>query len=460
MTNTLRRKLLVAAGVTALVAAGVAVEVAARPGHQPNLILIVTDDQRADTLFAMPNVERLLGQHGVTFDNAFVTTSLCCPSRASILTGQLSRHTGVYNDVPPMGGAPAFHDRSTLATWLHDTGYRTALIGKYLNDYSSLPPGYVPPGWDEWDAIQQEPVTRYYDYTLSENGRTERFGRAPADYSTNILGALARRFVRTARPPFFLYFAPIAPHVPAVPAHRDVRSFAGREAVRGVSFDERDISDKPWSGTYGRAIGPRLGGVYDHVREHMLESLQAVDRAVATIVAGLAARGQLDDTVIAYTSDNGYLLGEHRLLGKVWPYSESIRVPLVFRLPGQAAAGRVDRHLALNIDLAPTLAELAGVSPSLPEDGRSLVALLEGRVVPWRNAFLEEFLGRQLVPNIPPPFEAVRTERYLYVEYRNGWRELYDLRVDPFELSNVAADPRFAAARTALQALLRRLTAR
>jgi hypothetical protein len=169
---------------------------------KPNIVLILTDDQRWDTLWAMPHVRTLLGRHGMTFRNAFVTTALCCPSRASILTGKTSRHTGVYQNVPPHGGAPAFRDTSTIATWLHGAGYTTGYVGKYLNAYW-LTSGHIPPGWDEWDAITSQPTIKYYDYEMNENGRFVEYGEGTENYSTNVLEGLASRFLRTAEPPFF-----------------------------------------------------------------------------------------------------------------------------------------------------------------------------------------------------------------------------------------------------------------
>ena len=428
------------------------------PGR-PNLILIVTDDQRWDTLWAMPKLERLLAGHGVTFANSFVTTSLCCPSRTSILTGEYSRHTGVRGDSPPVGGAPAFHDGSTLATWLHGAGYTTGMIGKYLNDYPMLGRAYIPPGWDEWDAIDEDrPALLYYDYSLNENGAIVRCGSEPEDYSTTVLGERAVQFVRTAPAPFFLYLAPIAPHLPARPAPGD-RAPAPPVPVREPpSIREQNLSDKPWAQTlrFQNTSPARMA----RVRTHVLATLQGVDRMVAHVVSALQARGSLSNTVIAFTSDNGMLMGEHRLVGKVWPYEESIRVPLVFRTPWTHAA-RIDRHLALNIDLASTFSQLAGVRPGLPQDGRSLVPLLHGRRVPWRTAFTEEYLaGGLLRHGGPMPYEAIRTERYLYVEYLNGWRELYDLHKDPYELDNLAGKPRAAALQVSLSKRLRRLLLR
>jgi arylsulfatase A-like enzyme len=423
---------------------------------RPNIILIVTDDQRADTLRFMPNVRRLLGGHGVTFRNFYVTTSLCCPARTSILTGQYSRHTGVYDNVGPRGGAVAFDDRSTVATWLSGAGYTTGLVGKYLNGYPSLGRCYFPPGWNEWDALASEPEAHYYDYVLNHDGRLEHYGNGLSDYSTSVLFRKGISFARTARQPFFLYLAPSVPHRPATRLPQDEERFDKLPPYRPPSFNESDASDKPWADRVA-PIPPSRITVVDGIRRNMLASLQSLDREVASLVRNLQRAGRLDDTVIALTSDNGFLWGEHRLVSKVWPYEESIKVPLVVRVPW-ATRPRVDSHLVLNIDFARTFAQLAGAKAGRPEDGRSFVPLLEGENVPWRTAFIAEWLGRPATDvGAPPPFEAVHTDRYVWIEYGNGWRELYDLRRDPFELRNLAQDPVTKGLRERLSAELHRM---
>jgi arylsulfatase A-like enzyme len=399
---------------------------------RPNFVVIVTDDQRWDTLDTMPAVRRLLVTNGVTFTNAFTTTPSCCPSRVSLLTGQYSHHTGVFDgsvgNAP--GGAPAFHDDSSLATWLDDAGYRTGLVGKYLNDYAELPVGYVPPGWDEWFAIAQpSPQVRYYGYDLNENGEIVRYGDAASEYSTSVLQKKAARFI-DGEDPFFLYFAPIAPHLPAIPAPEDADGSIP-DWDTPPSFDEADVSDKPDGGVAERdPAGAR------EKRTAMLRSLRSLDRAIEAISEAVSEAGLMDETYFLLTSDNGFLWGEHRLTGKVWPYEESIRVPLVIRPPGLGPTRRAD-EIALNVDVAPTIADLAGVDVGLPPDGISLVPLLEGERTPPRDRFIVEFLGH--APDVPS-YTAIRTTRFLYVEYRDGTRELYDLRKDPFQLQNVLGE--------------------
>jgi arylsulfatase A-like enzyme len=195
----------------------------------------------------------------------------------------------------------------------------------------------------------------------------------------------------------------------------------------------------------------------NHVRIRQEESLLALDRSVKSVVQALKARHELDNTVILYTSDNGFLWGEHRLGGKVWPYEESTHVPLIVRTPWTHSAKRNNQPV-LNIDLASTISELAGVKPGLPQDGRSFVPFLHGEQVPWRHAFLVEYLGHDLLKQGgPPPYEAVQSRRNLYVEYQNGWRELYNLRKDPWELNNLAGDPTTALQQDKLSLMLQRL---
>ncbi len=432
--------------------------------RRPNVVVIVTDDQRWDTLWAMPNVRHLLADHGVTFTNAFVTTPLCCPARTSIFTGRYSRHTGVLDNLPPNGGAPAFDDRSTVATWLHDAGYSTSMVGKYLNAYVELPRGYQAPGWDDWHAIYQQPQPKFYNYTLVENGSLVTYGSDPSDYLGTVLTERAVRFVHEAPAdkPFLLYLATPAPHLPATPAPGDQTKFADLASLIAPSVDEADLSDKPWAagGDYPRLASKDLARFQTN-RRTMIQCLAAVDSEVADVVHAVDERGQLDNTVFLFTSDNGFLYGEHRLGGKIWPYEESIRVPLVVRAPW-IETPRKDAHLVTNLDFAPTLAQLALTEPGRPVDGLSLLPLLQAAPpgsAAWRHAFVVEYLGDREGGRHSPAstYSAIRSDRYLYVAYLNGWRELYDLQVDPYELVNRAVDPAYAGVRTGLSALLSRL---
>src|SRR5581483_3136923 len=263
------------------------------------------------------------------------------------------------------------------------------LVGKYLNDYTLFGDHRIPPGWDDWQVIDSVPEESYYDYTLNENSRLVHYGHRPADYSTTVLTRKATAFLRSVRRPFFLYFAPVTPHLPAIPAPQDRGRLENLAPLHSPAFNERDLRDKPWRDWHRKLLNAAAALYENHVRERQLESLRALDRSVAAIVATLRQRKLLGRTVIVYTSDNGFLYGEHRLGGKLWPYEDSTHVPLVVRAPWTAAAS-VDRSPVLNIDLASTIAALAGVTPQLPQDGHSFLPLLEGVWTPWRNAYLLE----------------------------------------------------------------------
>jgi N-acetylglucosamine-6-sulfatase len=416
-------------------------------------VLILTDDQRWDTVDVMPTVERELVGRGVTFSDAVVVNPLCCPSRSSILTGQYSHTTGVYTNTTNHGGFTAFRDVSTVATWLHDGGYRTALIGKYLNGYGPKSASYIPPGWDRWFVPTG---LAYFDYRISDDGTLRSFGSSPKDYSTDVLMGQAVDFIEgtPAKQPLFLYLAPHAPHLPATPSPGDRQAFSDTPLPRPPSYDEADVSDKP---ARIRRI-PRFDAEHERQIErfqrNMLRSLLPVDRGVGRIVGALADTHRLANTLLVFMSDNGWLAGEHRLNGKNAPYEESIRVPMVIRYDPMTAKARTDPHLVANIDLAPTFAALAGVgAPGV--EGRSLAPLLGGASGSWRQDVLIEHLQDQ--PADIPSYCAVRTPTRIYVAYETGEAELYDLAADPYELQNRADDPAFAGAVKDLRGRLRQL---
>jgi N-acetylglucosamine-6-sulfatase len=428
----------------------------AMAGHRPSIVLILTDDQRWDTLWAMPNVRRLLGQHGVTFNNAFVTNSLCCPSRTTILTGKYSHSTGVYTNTAPHGGFPAFNDRSTIATVLRGAGYHTALIGKYLNAYGpAAHAGYIPPGWGRWFAYASG-NSHYYDYSVTDNGRLRYFGSSPSDYSTNVLANHAVTFIRKKVGPLFLYFAPSAPHEPAIPAPQDTTAMKTMDLHWPPNFNEPDVSDKP---AWVRAAPLRDPSRVAAIRRRQYQTLLAVDRSVARIVQALRDTGRLSTTFIVFMSDNGFLWGEHRLGDKRAAYEESIRVPMVIRYDPITRSARLDDHLVLNMDLAPTWAALAGrLMPGA--NGRSLLPLLRSPNAPWRTEFLIEHLkdneGDRVVRS-DPTYCAIRNSRFKYVLYRTREQELYDLKTDPYELQNQAHNPKFNYRRLRLRRRLNHL---
>ena len=338
-----------------------------------NFVFILSDDERTQGNAVMHDVNRLLAKHGVTFSNFDVTTSECGPSRASILTGQYSHHTGVMDNFGPHG-YPAFAGTSDLANWLHRAGYETALVGKYLNDYSLDGHNAIPPGWDDWQAMDSVPLEKYYDYKVNENGKIVHYGSRPADYSTTVLTKQALAFLRSARRPFFLYFAPVAPHLPAIPAPQDIGKLDSLPTFRTPAVNQLNISSEPWASYHSRSLSEGGIAYTQDVRRHQLESLLSLDRSVKQIVDTLAKRHELRRTVIVYTSDNGFLWGEHRLGGKLWPYRASTHVPLIVRTPWTTANGTFNNEPVLNIDFASTIAELAGIEPGNPAGRRELRA--------------------------------------------------------------------------------------
>jgi N-acetylglucosamine-6-sulfatase len=421
---------------------------------QPNIVFIITDDQRWDTLSYMPTVQSELVGRGVTFQNAFVTNPLCCPSRSSILTGTYSHTNRVYTNAESMGGFKNFRDGSTLATWLDDAGYETALIGKYLVGYPGGP--YVPPGWDRWVGltpgdVEVESGLGYYTYGYNIDGQDFPFVEQ-ATYSTDFLAQEAVSFLQSAPRPFFLYFAPFGPHAPATPAERHASAFSDLPAWRPPSYNERRISDKPpWVRAKPRFSAAKRASL-DAFRIDQLRSLLAVDDGVASILQTLSESGELANTIFVYMTDNGYLWGEHRLTRKIYPYEESIRTPFVVRYDALVATARTETRPVLGIDVAPTFAELAGTTAP-GADGSSILPLLtaeEGAA--WRSRFLVESLGAT-----PPPYCAMRTLRHLFVTYSTGDRELYDLTADPYQLRNLAGQPASAKTVAALRKGLARL---
>jgi len=403
---------------------------------RPNIVVVLADDQRWDTLSAMPTVQSELVAKGVTFSNSFTVNPLCCPSRASILTGKYSHSTKVYSN----GGFRVFDDSSTLATWLRKAGYRTGFFGKYLNSYAGT---YVPPGWRRWVAFTPSNVDNYFGYRLNVDGSLVPRGDLPEDYSTDVLAAEAEAFIRgDAATPFFVLFAPYAPHNSATPAPRHEHAFPGLAPWRPASYNEPDVADKPAWLKAQTQLSPESQTSLDDFRARQLRSLLSVDQAVERLLDALAQTGRLEDTIVIYMSDNGLLWGEHRLKGKQAPYEESIRVPLVVRFDRLATGTRTETRQALNVDVAPTVAALAGIAAPGAE-GRSLVPLLRNRSVAWRGEFLVESL--RTGPNRDvPTYCAVRGRRYVYVAYATREDELYDLEVDARQLDNRVGDAALA----------------
>ena len=400
---------------------------------QPNILFILTDDLDFASAQKMPQIRSRLADAGASFEKAFVNYPLCCPSRATTLTGLYAHNHNVKSNRFPDGGFEKFRDEGleedTIAVRLQEEGYRTALFGKYLNEYPGDDPTYIPPGWDEWYGRVDE--NKLYDYQINENGQVVSYGSDTENYYTDVLSRQASDFIGSGAEdsrPFFMYVAPTAPHDPAIPAERHKGAFAGEQAPRPPSFDEEDVSDKPYVVSSLKRISEEEASAIDDYYRKRLESMLAVDEMVGALVEELEAVGELDDTYIFFTSDNGYLLGEHRIqYGKNRPYEEGSHVPLWVRGPGITPESTIER-LTLNTDFAPTFADLAGAD--FRADGRSLAPLLRSENPPWRSAVLLEKLGKGA-------YEGIRTETHKYVEYDTGRKELYDLEADPYELESL-----------------------
>jgi len=461
---------------------------------RPDIVVIMADDLDVGSLDAavdhglMPNLVRYVIDGGTRFTEAFVTESLCCPSRSTFLTGLYPHNHGVVRNDGAAGGFRTFQQHfqqsAPLAEWLQESGYRTAHVGKYLNGYVDY--RIVPRGWSEWRGLVDPSTYCMYNYRVSRNGTTLiDFGRDPAEppdeYQTDVLARMAEEIIggRDERP-LFLSVAPLAPHRETVCVPQTVRPAPRHIGSVNIalpsppSLNEEDMTDKP---RWMRQLSPVDVSALQTLYTDRLASLRAVDDLIGTVAAALHAEGRLSRAVFLFTSDNGYLLGLHRWQSKILLYEESIRVPLVLKLPGGAPVGQV-RRLALNNDLAPTIVDLAGATPAFPMDGRSLVPLVLGVARTWRTRFLVEYppiasssdevaldLDRdgsaspsvsestaRALPTFLPPFRAVRSGdgthplRLVYAETLDASgaqvtdRELYDLAVDPHQLQSLHHD--------------------
>jgi N-acetylglucosamine-6-sulfatase len=461
---------LAAAAVLALFCALSATAHAARHAQadtRPNIVVLETDDQTAESLRVMQQTRALLGSAGTTFARSFVSFPLCCPSRATFLTGQYSHNNGVLHNAGAHGGYPALDHTNALPVWLQEAGYRTILLGRYLNGYGTLVDrSTIPPGWTDWHSTIDPSTFDYRSWDMNDNGQITSYPTPdhPGEYQTDFYTRRAAELIGQAAPspqPFFMWLTFSAPHsgqprdpddppgfpTPSPsPLHRD--QFAGTPLPRDPSFDEADVSDKPDATLDLPRLSPESIAAIRENYSQELESLQSVDETVASVVAALGRSGELDNTLLVFTSDNGYMHGEHRHVNnKVIPYEPALRVPLIMRGPG-VPAGRVDKRLVANIDLAPTILDAANASPHRVEDGRSLLQLLADPGKEWgRELLLENGQGANGVA----AYRGVRNYRYAYAYYYNtGDEELYDLRRDPFELVNRAQDQRFESLRARL----------
>jgi N-acetylglucosamine-6-sulfatase len=495
--------LVAAAALLAALGAGLATR-EAKGASPKNVIFILTDDQTTSEMSAMPNVQALLANQGTTFREAYVSYPLCCPSRATLMSGQYMHNHGVRGNDAPFGGWSRFesHESNDLPVWTHKYGYYNVHIGKYMNGYAFplTDPLHVPQGWDQWYGKVSEDAL-YYNYQLIEKTSPTDvphlafYGDQPDDYQTDVFGQKADSFVNNLKPsqtPFLMDVWFNAPHGPFDPAPRDFGTLSNAPLPRLPGFNEKDISDKPgWLRSQAKRRLPKsLIKTIQNERRRQEEQLISVDQAVAKLVQALKDKGILDDTYIIFSSDNGFMRGEHRISGgKFLPYDPSSRVPLIIRGPGIPAGATSDEIVWLG-DIPQTILDIASGSQDSTLDGRSLLpfakdpglrstrpVLLEADTGPAAGAPDTEpsattsalareakvqVAGKRGVKNLDqepdpiasvakskaaPAYRAIRTARYLYVLYANGQSELYDMLRDPAQLHNVAKDKRYAPVR-------------
>lgn len=471
--------------------------------NRPNILVIEADDLRSDELKFMPNVRRLIAARGLSFENSFAPYPLCCPSRASFLSGKYAHNHHVLSHVSPFG-FKSFDDHQTLATELQNVGYQTALVGKYLNGYArqhqfgSNKPSlrYVPPGWTQWMAGSDHvfPASSpykggtysYFSMTQNINGKVvPHHGR----YSTNLLGGQTRgvlgKFGATKKP-WFIWWTPVAPHFgsprePDDPARiprsdgkpQKFKTPARPSWVKG-RFDsaithalgtpefgpaESDMSDKPRYLRNTPEMQPAEQDALTAVSRQRAESIYVLDRQVGRTLQELRRSGQYDSTIIVFTSDNGYFLGEHRKrTGKILPQEPSLRVPFLIAGPGIEHGKRYDP--ITTIDLAPTFASYAGMKAMPDADGISLVPTIENGDRGWTRPVVTEGMIGGFPRRVDRPgfhtalnTRGIRTARYKYVKYATGEVELYDLKTDPLELESRQDDPAYDGIQRRLDAL-------
>lgn len=409
----------------------------------PNIIVIMADDlDDITSLDYMPKTRNLIEDQGIKFNNSFTVYPQCCASRASFLTGRYPHNHGIVgNTSSEFGGFVNFVDTDTLPVVLQDAGYTTALFGKYINGYSDL---YIPPGWDRWWGVWG---TSYLDYHVNNDGNIQHF-QGQSNHLTSKTGSRVCAWIEdNADPdePFFLFVSPKAPHSPYQPLTQDDGDFSDEPLPQPPNFNEVDVSDKP---SFQQVTSQTVSSLRQIYRNR-LELLKGLDRIVEDIIETLDLVGILDNTILVFTSDNGWFNGEHRYTGKKFMYEESIRVPLLICGPGIPIA-EVRNQLVSNIDLTATILEWAGITSSLTLDGSSLVPIIEDDNALWREGLLIEGVSGDLDTTVAPDegrFKMIRTADYSYAQHKVDAttiiEELYDLNSDAYQLVNVAGDTNY-----------------
>jgi N-acetylglucosamine-6-sulfatase len=432
---------------------------------KPNFVFVLTDDLSRNLVPYMKHVQAMQKQ-GTSFERYFVTDSLCCPSRSTIFTGRYPHSTGVITNMPPDGGFEVFHpveEKSTFATALQAAGYRTGMMGKYMNGYAPKTvvdgaPRYVPPGWSAWAVAGNGYPEFNYNLLVKRPGSTQtklvHYGNAPEDYGVDVLNQRGQGFIQAAvkdKRPFMLEIATFAPHGPYTPAPRDANRFPGLQAPRGPLFDAPQLEGSPsWLST--TPLTPQQTANIDHDFRKRAQAVQSVDKLIGDIRAQLKRLHVADNTYIVFSSDNGFHMGQRRLLqGKQTYWDHDIRVPMVVVGP-DVKRGATISQVAANVDLRPTFQELAGAPIGPRVEGRSLVPFLRGTApASWRTVTLIEHHGPNAAAGDPdaqaarqgnpPSYAALRFADALYVQYDDPANapEYYDLKADPDERRNVYA---------------------
>jgi len=410
---------------------------------RPNFIVIMTDDQRYDSMDAMPITTARLGGSGITFTHAYLTTPLCCPSRTSFYSGLYVHNTNIWrNEI----GYDIFHkrfDNDSIGPWMQQAGYRTGVFGKYLNLYNVK---HTPPGWDQWFTIADG---RYFEYSANDNGKVRRFEKKADQYSTDVIKRKAIEFINTSEKPFFLVIAPQAPHgdhdgpdedkageaIPA-PRHRPCPEIT---PYRPPSFNEDDVSDKPKWIQKKRKVSEKTIDAFHKAQKC---SLLAVDELVGEVLDALEAKGVRENTMVVYYSDNGYMYGEHKLVKKNCTYEACARTPFIVSYPALAPQGVTSDAMISHIDITATILDFAGVTPSREINGKSFRSVLEDPQTTVRDAVLVEVHN-----NFTDKRDySIRTPEYRYTELGTGGKELYDMVNDPWELENIDTNLDYAVA--------------
>jgi N-acetylglucosamine-6-sulfatase len=417
---------------------------------QPNIVLITTDDQRLSDMAWMPQTRQLLGEAGVSFNSGLSPHPLCCPARAEILTGQYAHNNGVYNNQGLSGGYSALIDPSNhVGRWLQEAGYQTGFVGKFVNGYE-YERDQIVSGWDWFDPTIRG-VYDYIDFIQANNGTPESYVDS---YITDVVSTITTDLISRwsgTDTPFFIWASYVAPHTASrvgqrlpipEPEYAGTAAEATNIAEQSPAFNEADMRDKP---EYIRDLPLVERAAKRQLFQHRVESLASVDDAVAATIAALDAAGELENTLIIFTTDNGYLIGEHRYTGKNILYEEGLLVPFLMRGPGIPANEVSPRPVTL-VDIAPTMMDAAGDAPAgRLMDGASFLDSSGADVRdPDRAVLVQIGENRELTTDPLWRVRGLRTSRYTYAKWSTGFEELYDRRRDPWQLNNQAGATKYA----------------